>query len=242
MRPKISYFLPYVGAVIAICVVPAPTFAQDLRLWATQYYIHPVAEAAGADAVPLVNRSGAIIANVTRRDWCNAAMEGTGSINTGGKRVVFNFVGLGSRQFTDCSVFFRRSRTDTLSNIKRSLFEDVTDKAPYGLGARNYKLVPFRTVAVDKRTIPLGSVLYIEALKGLSFRNEYGHNEIHDGYVFAGDTGNEIRNNHIDIFTGEQTSNPLPDIIRSTPSATFLASFSTNAQIIRALRARHAIR
>ncbi len=40
--------------------------------------------------------------------------------------------------------------------------------APFGVGAPGYRLVPYRTVAVDPRRIKLGTVLYIPALAGIS--------------------------------------------------------------------------
>src|SRR5205823_14787047 len=40
----------------------------------------------------------------------------------------------------------------------------VAHDAPFGLAAPGYKLIPYRTVAVDGKRIKLGAVLYLPAL------------------------------------------------------------------------------
>ena len=70
--------------------------------------------------------------------------------------------------------------------------------APFGVGAPGYRLVPYRTVAVDPRRIKLGTVLYIPALAGISLPS----GAVHDGFCFAHDTGRGIIGSRIDIFVG----------------------------------------
>lgn len=72
------------------------------------------------------------------------------------------------------------------------------DGAPFGIGERGYHLIPFRTVAVDPKFIRLGAVLYVPALVGIRLPS----GEVHDGFVFAHDTGQGIIGNRIDIFVG----------------------------------------
>ena len=74
----------------------------------------------------------------------------------------------------------------------------VVRGAPFGVGAPGYRLVPYRTVAVDPRRIKLGTVLYIPALVGIPLPT----GEVHDGFGFAHDTGRGITGNRIDIFVG----------------------------------------
>ena len=74
----------------------------------------------------------------------------------------------------------------------------VVRGAPFGVGAPGYRLVPYRTVAVDPRRIKLGTVLYIPALVGIPLPT----GEVHDGFGFAHDTGRGITGNRVDIFVG----------------------------------------
>ncbi len=64
----------------------------------------------------------------------------------------------------------------------------------YGITFSGKKAVKGRTVAVDPRVIPLGTVLYVE------FPGEFSYL---DGVYTAEDTGSKIKGNKIDIFLGE---------------------------------------
>jgi 3D (Asp-Asp-Asp) domain-containing protein len=64
----------------------------------------------------------------------------------------------------------------------------------YGITASGVRAKPDRTVAVDPKVIPLGSILYIE------FPEEYQNM---NGLYVAEDTGSAIKGNRIDIFLGE---------------------------------------
>lgn len=76
-------------------------------------------------------------------------------------------------------------------------FEVLNRKThPYGRGARRWPLVPFKSIAVDRRLIPLGDPVYIPELDGIRLPN----NEIHDGCVRADDTGGMIKQRKIDFF------------------------------------------
>src|SRR5262249_35255408 len=59
----------------------------------------------------------------------------------------------------------------------------VVRGAPFGVGAPGYRLVPYRTVAVDPRRVKLGTVLYIPCLVGIPLPT----GEVHDGFGFAHD-------------------------------------------------------
>ncbi|HKR61373.1 MAG TPA: 3D domain-containing protein [Pyrinomonadaceae bacterium] len=70
--------------------------------------------------------------------------------------------------------------------------------APFGLGIDGYKLIPYRTLAVDSEVIGPGLVLYIPALDGVRLPS----GEIHDGFVFTHDEGQGITGKRIDVFVG----------------------------------------
>jgi len=81
--------------------------------------------------------------------------------------------------------------------------------AEYGLGAANaeytsstepYKLIPYRSVAVDPKQIPLGSVLFIPRAEGVPLPG----GEEHDGYFLAHDVGGAITSQRIDLFVGTE--------------------------------------
>ncbi len=70
------------------------------------------------------------------------------------------------------------------------------DTHPYGRGAGRRALVPFRSVAVDRRLIPIGETLYVPELDGQIMPNGM----VHDGCLRADDTGGAINRRHIDFF------------------------------------------
>ena len=74
----------------------------------------------------------------------------------------------------------------------------IVHGAPFGVGAPGYRLVPYRTVAVDPRRVKLGTVLYIPSLVGIPLPS----GEVHDGFGFAHDTGHGIIGSRVDIFVG----------------------------------------
>jgi len=73
----------------------------------------------------------------------------------------------------------------------------VIEGAPFGVGAPGYQLMPYRTVSVDPKRIPLGTVLFIPALVGVQLPT----GEFHDGFCFAHDT-HEDAAGAIGIFAG----------------------------------------
>ncbi len=72
--------------------------------------------------------------------------------------------------------------------------------APYGLGVESYKLIPYRTLAVDPKVITQGAVLYVPLLVGVKLPT----GEVHDGFCFAHDVGQDetVQGKRIDIFVG----------------------------------------
>ncbi len=72
---------------------------------------------------------------------------------------------------------------------------DVTD-FPFGRGAGQRPLIPFKSVAVDPRVIRLGEPLYIPEFDGMVLPD----GSIHDGCVRADDTGGGIKGRKMDFF------------------------------------------
>jgi len=72
---------------------------------------------------------------------------------------------------------------------------DVTD-FPFGRGAGLRPLIPFKSVAVDPRVVPLGEPLYIPEFDGMVLPD----GSIHDGCVRADDTGGGIKGRKLDFF------------------------------------------
>jgi 3D (Asp-Asp-Asp) domain-containing protein len=75
---------------------------------------------------------------------------------------------------------------------------DILDRQthPYGRGARRWPLEPFRSIAVDRRLIPLGDPVYVPELDGVTMPD----GRVHDGCVRADDTGGMIKQRKIDFF------------------------------------------
>lgn len=71
---------------------------------------------------------------------------------------------------------------------------------PWGNGAGTCPLVPFRTVAVDPKRIPLGALVRIDETAGMVLPD----GSVHDGLWRAEDIGEVIRGDRIDLFVGER--------------------------------------
>ncbi|MBU49977.1 MAG: hypothetical protein CL920_14920 [Deltaproteobacteria bacterium] len=70
---------------------------------------------------------------------------------------------------------------------------------PMGVGAAGVPLKPMISLAVDRRRLPLGSVLYIPALR--KWLRTQGIK--HDGCFRADDVGGGIKGAHLDLFVGD---------------------------------------
>ena len=67
---------------------------------------------------------------------------------------------------------------------------------PFGRGAGQRPLVPFKSAAVDPRLIAIGEPLYIPEFDGMLLPD----GQRHDGCVRADDTGGRIKKQHMDFF------------------------------------------
>ncbi len=144
------------------------------RFQLTQYWV--AREAPQPDerhAVRLTDRSGATVAWACERFASALTMEGTGRTWDG-----------------------RLLNWETRQGGRACFTEMDTGLYPYGAGVRGYALVPFRSLAVDGRYIPLGHTVEIAELIGTPLPD----GSRHDGCFVAVDGGGAIRGHHIDLF------------------------------------------
>jgi len=209
---------------------------KALSLWATYYHIwHTKTQDKG---MPLLDKNNnKISANISLNDWCKGAIQGTILITSKtGKRHLFNYQDHQGKQQVDCA---------KVMNINPSWI-GASGKTRYRLaqgafgdGVKNYKLTPYRTIAVDKKKIPYGSVLYIPKARGVSITLPSGQKIKHDGYFFAGDTGGAIKKQHIDVFMGLSPKNIFAHFIKNTPKKPFKAYIVKQQNVINQLRDLH---
>lgn len=215
--------------------LPEPaTTASPVSLWATYYSTHRAE--ASFDGYPLLdplgNNLGVILSH---RDWCAAALEGSVQVMSGPQVMgTYNFAGRGETAQVDCSPFY--PKLSTLSATNRVRFK--LSNTLYGEGTGGNQLVPYRTIAVDKTLIPIGSVIYIPAARGTLVTLPSGQQAVHDGYFYAADTGAAIKGNHIDVYVGLADRNPFR-FVQSTATGTFPAYIVNSPEIQASLAAQH---
>ena len=213
---------------------PEPTEAarsQTYTLWSTFYFAYPAVSI--ANGIPLLGISGnSLGTKLFQRDWCLGAIEGTIEVtDQAGAKTTYNFAGTGSAQQVNC-------RPVTNSQFPGGKERYKISKGPYGEGVLAMNLVPFRTIAVDRSVIPIGSVIFIPSARGKTITLPSGETVKHDGYFYAADVGSGIQNNHIDVFTGISLTNPF-SFVTSDPNGTFRTFLIKDPQIEGALKAMH---
>jgi len=95
----------------------------------------------------------------------------------------------------------RMITVDGECNCKRSPCFKVSDQ-PWGTGASNRPLVPFRSLAVDRTLIEIGTALWVEQLDGIDMPGTFP--TLHDGCVVADDVGGRITGERIDWFVARK--------------------------------------
>ncbi|OUR98522.1 hypothetical protein A9Q84_03675 [Halobacteriovorax marinus] len=208
---------------------------KSLKLWATNYYT-PV-YSARMNGFPLKDLGENTMAHgvhpvlLSRKEWCYSAMEGSVSIKfPEGLQRTYNYAGTTTEQ-VDCSRYFGKDFPKT----NKVRFKSARSR--WGDGISIYSLVPFRSIAVDPKIIPFGSVIFIPAAKGAQF-HWVGKSIVHDGYFFAADKGGAIRGNHIDVFTGNSRSHSF-SFIKNKKSGSFQAIIIDDSEIIEDLNRIH---
>ena len=76
-------------------------------------------------------------------------------------------------------------------------FEQLdVEEHPFGRGAGARPLIPFKSVAIDPRLVPIGEPIYVPEFDGMVLPD----GSIHDGCVRADDTGGGIKKRKMDFF------------------------------------------
>lgn len=209
--------------------------ATPIKLWATYYHIHQAQ--AVAEGEPLLDPAGRSLGVVlSHPDWCHAALEGTVQVQAAGTATLYNFAGRGATPQTNCAAYFKSLSPAVLSQVNRVRF--VASFSPYGYGTQQLKLVPYRTIAVDRSVIPIGSVVFIPAARGQVVMLPSGDRVYHDGFFYAADVGSNIKGNHIDVFLGTHPRNPFP-FVTSDAKQPFAAFIIQDGEIAQALARLH---
>lgn len=90
-------------------------------------------------------------------------------------------------------------------NVKATLYH-AGAKGVGGLDSLGCKVVPMRTIAVDKSIIPRRTVIFIKETVGLKMPDGRDH----DGYWYATDIGGAIKGQRIDLYTGHNAASMKP--------------------------------
>jgi 3D (Asp-Asp-Asp) domain-containing protein len=90
-------------------------------------------------------------------------------------------------------------------NVKATLYH-AGAKGVGVLDSLGCKVVPMRTLAVDKAIIPRRTVVFIKETVGLKMPD----GQAHDGYWYASDVGGAIKGKRIDLYTGHGAASMKP--------------------------------
>lgn len=216
---------------------------KPISLFATHYKRHDAPSYDGPGKVPIHGPGGASLQwYIKPLDFCHGANESILTVHSSSGSRTFIYKGVGNQLWVDCRRWFSHGLgADGALALGKSVFAEAPDDAPFGVGSPPdlFRLVPFRTVAVDPRCIPLGSVLFIPKLRGKSFIQYDGTSAVHDGYVFAGDTGGAIKLRHIDFFSGAADATFAPGVIDAGKARPFEAYFINDADVRKTLLGLH---
>jgi 3D (Asp-Asp-Asp) domain-containing protein len=102
-----------------------------------------------------------------------------------------------------------------ISYLKQRGRAEVVDKF---LGYGGHKLEELKSIAVDPRIIPLGSIVYIPQAE-----NVVVDGKVQSGVFYAHDIGSAVKGKHIDVFVGARGN------MRAAPSTPGSTSFATRS-------------
>lgn len=107
-------------------------------------------------------------------------------------------------------------------NVKATLYH-AGAKGVGVLDSLGCKVVPMRTIAVDKTVIPRRTVIFIKETVGLAMPD----GKSHDGYWYASDIGGAIKGKRIDLYTGGNAASmkPMQKLNLSTLTAVKVGEF-----------------
>lgn len=197
--------------------------ARRVKLWATYYHMPTVRPSLTSVAArPLIGRNDKPVSPpLSTQDWCDAAMQGSIWVDNGKDRPqAFMYVDSDGPEQVVCDRYFGDLSAGIKTATRRARFQQFHH--PLACDVRTIPLMAFRTIAVDRERVRMGTVFYVPKLRGRTFWNN-GEIFVHDGYLIASDTGGAIEGNHIDMFVADAAVNPFPDLVRSSPQHTFEA-------------------
>ena len=86
------------------------------------------------------------------------------------------------------------------------------------------RVVPMRTIAVDKSIIPRRTVIFIKETVGLKMPDGADH----DGYWYASDVGGAIKGKRVDLYTGHGAASmkPIQKLNLATLTAVKVGNFT----------------
>jgi 3D (Asp-Asp-Asp) domain-containing protein len=107
-------------------------------------------------------------------------------------------------------------------NVKATLYH-AGAKGVGALDSLGCRVVPMRTIAVDKTIIPRRTVIFIKETAGLKMAD----GSTHDGYWYASDIGGAIKGQRIDLYTGSGAASmkPMQKLNLSTLTAVKVGEF-----------------
>jgi 3D (Asp-Asp-Asp) domain-containing protein len=200
-----------------------PVNIADLRevdLWATNYYVYEAS--AVKTGIPLLDMQDKELGpKLSPRDWCLGSIEGTIRV----EGITYNYEDTKPPQQVDCVKVVN-------FHVGANRYKRAT--GAFGDGTQGYKLVPWRTVAVDPKIVAFGTLLFVPDAVGQKMPD----GSIHDGFFFAADEGGKIRGWHIDVFTGT-SEKPAFSIISSSQDEKFKAFVVKDPQLTKAFDEVH---
>jgi 3D (Asp-Asp-Asp) domain-containing protein len=201
----------------------ALTAKKKTKLWATYYHMPTVRPSwTSVAAKPLIDRNGnAVSPPLAIKDWCDAAMQGSIWVDNGKDApTAYMYVDSGGPEQVACDRYFGDLSGGIKSATRRARFQPFHH--PKACDVRNIPLMAFRTIAVDRDRVKMGTVYFVPKLRGKTFWSD-GELFTHDGYLIASDTGGAIEGNHIDMFVDDADVAPFPELVYSNASKTFEA-------------------
>jgi len=108
-------------------------------------------------------------------------------------------------------------------NVKATLYH-AGAKGVGALDSLGCRVVPMRTLAVDKNIIPRRTVVFIKETVGIKMPD----GQAHDGYWYASDVGGAIKGQRIDLYTGHGAASmkPMQKLNLGTLTAVKVGNFS----------------
>jgi 3D (Asp-Asp-Asp) domain-containing protein len=199
---------------------------KKLRVQISEYHI--VYAEAGQDIELLGPGDRPLGVMLSEQDFCEAALQGTVEV----EGIRYSVSGKGRENQASCAPPQYDCPRCAGYALGRNRFVRVDSDR--GAASKTYGLVAYRTVAVRAGGLPLGTVLYIPAARGLRMPN----GKRHDGYFFVADIG-AMRSTQLDLFADKKKLSW--NIIGSgtARSKTSTAYIVTNPTIVKSLKAAH---